>query len=91
MVNRTTITIHTRQRTVVRPLSDASLVRCNDCEADVLGVTADCAANVLEVGTQAIGTLIDSGALHSTTVSFGALLVCCNSLSNLSTQLGEEV
>ena len=91
MVNRTTITIHTRQRTVVRPLSDASLVRCQHCQTDVLGATPDCAANMLEVSTTAMRTFIESGMVHLTTASFGARLVCCNSLFNLSTQQDEEV
>jgi len=36
-------------------------------------------------------TFIESGMVHLTTASFGARLVCCNSLFNLSTQQDEEV
>lgn len=91
MVSRTTITIHTRQRTVVRSLSDASLVRCNECQADVFGVTTECAANILEVSALVVATLIDSGTLHLTMTAFGARLLCCNSLFNFSTQSDKEV
>jgi len=91
MVNRTTITIHTRQRTVVRLLSGASLVRCKECRNEVLGVTPDSAADILEVSPPVVLTLLDGGTLHFASASFGPRLICANSLFNFSNQPHREV
>ena len=91
MVNRTTITIHTRQRTVVRLLSGASLVRCKECRNDVLGVTTDSAADILEVSPTVVLTLLDGGMLHCAGARLGPRLICANSLFNFSSQPHGEV
>jgi len=89
MINRTTIIIHTRERTVVRPLSAASLVRCERCALEVLAIDGESAASLLEVNASAVGQLIEGGRLHATTAQGGAL-ICCNSLANLSTNQDQK-
>ena len=83
MINRTTITIHTRQRTVVRPLSDAPLVRCSSCDADVLVASAESAAAILETPPAKVCQLIESGTLHAIKTG-DENLICCNSLFAVS-------
>jgi hypothetical protein len=83
MINRTTITIHTRQRTVVRPLSDAPLVRCPECRTDVLVVSAESAAAILDAPPAIISRLIESGTLHAINPG-DENLICCNSLFAVS-------
>ena len=90
MINRTTITIHTRERTVVRPLSDASLVQCRECQSEVVAVTAECAAQMLQVSSLAIRELINGGLLHATPIRFGACLICGQSLLNFSAHENER-
>ena len=82
MINRTTITIRTRQRTVLRSLADVPLVGCSECHAEVIAVTAECAAGILQFSLAAISELIAAGLLHATAP--GAELICCQSLLNFS-------
>ncbi len=73
---RTTITIHTRQRIVVRPLHETVSATCDRCGVEALTVTADKAAEILDITPHAIRELLNADQLH--TSSSG--LICCNSL-----------
>ena len=84
MIKRLTVTVHTRERTVVRPLSAASLVRCERCAAEVLPINAESAARILRVSTTDVSELVEGGTLHVTNSNDAARLICGNSLANLS-------
>jgi len=86
MIKRLTVTVHTRERTVVRPLSAASLVRCPVCNADVPVLSAEFAASILEVSTSAVRRLIEGGMLHLATTGQADGRICGNSLSHLPAQ-----
>ena len=90
MIKRLTVTVHTRERTVVRPLSAASLVRCEACAAEVLAKNAESAASLLRVTTTVVRRLIDGGTLHVTNICHPAWLICANSLSRLTTYQEQE-
>ena len=94
MTKRLTITVHTRERTVVRQLSAASLVHCEACAAEVVGVLPAGAAAVLQLSHGAISELIHRGLLHA--IGDGDCLICSQSLFNLPVQgtqrdLGENI
>jgi hypothetical protein len=74
---RTTITIHTRQRIIVRPLHETVVAACERCGVEALTATPDKAAEILDTTVAAIGELLIADQVH--TSSSG--LICCNSLA----------
>lgn len=81
---RTQITIHTRERIVVRRLNDAPLAHCEKCGEPVLLVTLEKAAGILQGTLQQTHSLLAAGRLHTAETETGAQLICCNSISTAS-------
>lgn len=77
---RTTITIHTRQRIVVRPLHETVITWCERCAEDVLMVMPEKAADILETTQQVLGELLEKDSVHAIETASGSSLICCNSL-----------
>jgi len=80
MANRTTIEIYTRQKTFLHPLFGAGPAFCPQCQAEVMMVTPESAAAVLQIAWHAIPDLIESGQLHKIETQANSLLICSNSL-----------
>ena len=85
-VTRTTITIQTRQRIVVRPLHDSFVAWCTECGDEVFMLTPGCVAGVLHTTMFEIHGLLESGTLHSTEEHSGESLICGNSLAAAATE-----
>lgn len=80
---KTEITIHTRQRTVVRGLR----VRCQQCGAEVSIMTPEHAAGAPQVTPREIDQLIDQGAPHLIEEASSPKLICANSIADDSDAL----
>ena len=83
--SRTQITIHTRQRIIVRRLNDSPIAHCERCGEPVLLVTPEKAAEILQKTLRQTFSLLAAGRLHTAETETGAHLVCCNSISTAST------
>ena len=90
-VTRTTITIQTRQRIVVRPLHDSVVAWCATCGDQVFMLTPGCVAGVLHTTMLEIDGLLQSGTLHSTKEHLGESLICGNSLSAAATEFEIQI
>ncbi|HYW69454.1 MAG TPA: hypothetical protein VE961_00375 [Pyrinomonadaceae bacterium] len=82
---RTQITIHTRQRIVVRPLHDSFVRHCDHCGDEALMLTPEKAAETLQTTLPETLRLLAAGTLHASETSTGLKLICCNSISAVST------
>ena len=91
MGNRTTITIHQRERSVLRPVYGSAIAHCQQCDEDVLMLSPSCAAGILHVNAGVVHELARRGLLHGWETSSGATLICCNSLSMVSTDCQIEI
>jgi len=80
MAQRTTIEIYTRQRTLMHRVYGVCILSCEQCGAEVVMLSPECAAGVLQVTSDAIAGLCERGKLHSITTAERALLICGNSL-----------
>jgi hypothetical protein len=80
MANRTTITIYTRQKTSLHAVTGTCILPCWRCNADVIALSPEQAAGVLQLTVRAVAELSKSGALHAITAPSGAPLICGNSL-----------
>ena len=76
---RTEITVETRQRITVRP-GRTNVALCEQCTREVVMLSPEDAAAVLETSARAIFRLIEAGELHFLETVGGGLLVCRNSL-----------
>jgi hypothetical protein len=90
-VTRTTITIQTQQRIVVRPLHDSFVAWCAECDAEVFMLTAERVAGVLHSTMLEIDGLIESGTLHSHQEHSGISLICGTSLAAASTEFEIQI
>lgn len=90
MANRTTIEIYTRQRTLLHPLQGARLAVCAECRADVLMISPDYAASILQVAADAVAEMVAGGTLHAFTTNTAATLICCNSIFVVLNHSGSE-
>ena len=91
MTNRTTITIFTRQKTLIIPVDAALVGRCERCDTEVFSVSRESAASVLGVAYPAILELIKSGVLHALPAPLNATVICSNSLCLAASHFTEEV
>jgi hypothetical protein len=82
---RTQITIHTRQRIVVRPLHDSFVRHCDYCGDEALMLTPEKAAETLQKPMPETLRLLAAGTLHANQTATGLNLICCNSISAAST------
>jgi len=73
---RTTVTIQTRQRTVVRRRGGQKVAWCEQCRAEVLMLTPEEAATLARTTARAIFHRVEAGELHFLETEDGALLVC---------------
>jgi hypothetical protein len=90
-VTRTTITIQSRQRIVVRPVPDSLVAWCAECGAEVFMLTPECVAGVLHKTMSEIDGLLQSGTLHSNLDHSGENLICGQSLSAASTEFEIQI
>ncbi|HEX5736004.1 MAG TPA: hypothetical protein VF131_24465 [Blastocatellia bacterium] len=74
------LTIETRQVTVIRRPGPSRRARCETCGEVVILVTADEAAHLARVSSRAIYRCVETGSLHFTEMADGTLLICLNSL-----------
>lgn len=86
MANRTTIEIYTRQRISLSVLYGSCVLRCDQCDAEVLMLSPDCAADLMRVTPPIIAELIAGAALHTTMTPTNSLLICSNSIQIASAQ-----
>lgn len=80
MANRTTIEIYTRQKTSLSLLYGPCLVRCEQCNAEVLMLSPECAADLLHVNQPNIADLIGEAVLHTIMSPSNSPLICFNSI-----------
>jgi hypothetical protein len=90
MANRTIIEIYTRQRTSLSVLYGPCVRRCEQCDAEVLMLSPDCAADLLQVTPPIIAELIARAALHTTMTPTNSLLICSNSILTASAQAAKD-
>ena len=74
------LTIETRQVFVIRRPAPSRRARCETCGEVVIFITADEAARLARVSSRAIYRSVETGSLHFTEATDGALLICLNSL-----------
>lgn len=80
MANRTTIEIYTRQKTSLSLLYGPSVLRCEQCDAEVLMLSPECAADLLQGTPPNITDLIAESVLHTMMSTSNSLLICFNSI-----------
>jgi len=90
MANRTIIEIYTRQRTSVSLLYGPCVLRCEQCNAETLMLSPDCAADLLQVTPPVIAELVARAALHTTMTPTNSLLICSNSILTASVQATKD-
>ena len=78
---RTTITIHTQQRIVVRPSRDSVYAWCDHCLAQVVALTPECVAGVLRITAGPLYERLEYGKWHAVQEDADPPLICGNSLS----------
>ncbi len=77
---RATITVETRQVTLVHRRGRSLKFWCPACAAEVQMVTPEQAAELLATTPRAIYRRVENGDLHFVEIESGALLICCASL-----------
>ena len=77
---RTRITIQTRQRITVRPLHDSFVLHCPECSEEVLMLTPEKTADILQTSVAETFGLLTEGKLHAVKTNTGSL-ICCNSIT----------
>lgn len=80
MAKRTTIEIYTRQTTSLSLLYGPCMLRCEQCDSEVLMLSPECAADLLHVTSPNIADLIAAAVLHPMTSASNSLLICFNSI-----------
>jgi hypothetical protein len=83
MPKRTEITIETRRTLVVTRINSLTAL-CPECGEKCGMVTIDDAATLARRNTQLILGWIESRQLHYIETSEGSLLICCNSLREVT-------
>ncbi|MBA2501940.1 MAG: hypothetical protein H0V27_03585 [Pyrinomonadaceae bacterium] len=84
---RATITVETRQVTVVRRRGQSLKGWCSACAAEVQMLTPEGAAQLLATTPRAIYRRVENGDLHFVESGSGALLICCVSAVNIEQTL----
>jgi len=87
---RTTITILTREKTVIVPVDGAPIARCEKCNEQVFLSSAESAATVLQVLVPAVFNLIEGGVLHAIQGPSDATMICSNSLCLAASHFTKE-
>lgn len=90
MATRTTIEIFIRQRTSLSVLYGPCVLRCDECDAEVLMLSPDGAADLLQVTQPNIAELIAGAVLHTTMTPTNSLLICSNSILIASAQATKD-
>jgi hypothetical protein len=80
---RTEVTIETERLLVIRNRPQ-TVIRCEQCRAEVRMLAVDQAALMMNVRSLAIYRLVETGDLHFAENAEGILLVCLNSLEAIS-------
>ena len=78
--SRTVTTIETDEIWVIRSSGNRSPEWCDQCLGPTMMLTADEAANLMNVGTREIYEWVEAGSIHFTELTDGSVLVCPSSL-----------
>jgi len=81
MIRRTKIIIEQRQRTTVRRGHGPVKGWCEECSSEVLMLSPDEAASVMQTSTRMIFRQIEAGAVHFKEGGDGTLRICMTSLT----------
>jgi len=76
-ITRTTITIQTQQRIVVRHLHESTVSHCDRCLADVPLVAAEYLVNEMQLAPTTLRAMLEQDVLHTVETPSGAQLICC--------------
>ena len=91
---RTTITIQTQQRIVVRHLRESIVAHCDRCLADMPLIAAEFLVNEMQLAPATLGAMLEQDMLHSVEAPSGARLICCGhppAIPNgIATEIREE-
>lgn len=87
MKRKTEITIETERLLIISKRNTSSLGWCADCGGQVRLLNAEVASQVAGVSPRAIYRLIEAGHLHFIETSDQRLLICINSLGQMTEAL----
>ena len=82
----TIVTIEARERMTIRRGVRQVTTWCDQCRADVLLVTPNEAAELAGTDARTIFRSVESGKVHFTEAGKGGLLICAQSLAEVSTK-----
>ncbi|HYW72616.1 MAG TPA: hypothetical protein VE961_16455, partial [Pyrinomonadaceae bacterium] len=82
----TIVTVESRERTTIRRGARQVIAWCDQCGADVPLVTPNEAAEMAGTVARAIFRRVESGKVHFTEAGKGGLLICAQSLAEVSTK-----
>lgn len=83
---KTIITIETMQCTFVLPLPQKVPALCERCGVERMMIAPEQAASILQTTPTAISSLLEEKKLHSVETEPGLILICCNSLLELTNE-----
>jgi hypothetical protein len=81
-IEKTVITIETRQRILIRQNRRSIFVWCGQCAAESLMVSTNEAAKLASTSARDIFRRVEAGNVHFLETEDGRLLICLDSLSD---------